>query len=105
MMYQPMATEKFVTHKAVLVGREGANFLVEVDGKTDGPLSVPIRETLELNQAHVFSYDVKGDIVLEDSLVFATKGKSEKAKLLEMTFKLAPLVKTIDFCGDADDCF
>lgn len=94
-----------MTHKAILVGRDGPNFLVEVEGKTDGPLSVPIRETLELNQAHVFTYDVKGDIVLEDSLVYATKGKSEKAKLLEMTFKLAPLVKTMDFEGSDDDCY
>jgi len=40
---------------------------------------------------------VKGDIVLEDSLVFNTKGIKEKAKLLEMAFKLAPLVEQLDF--------
>ena len=82
---------------------EGDNFIVDVEGKSDGPITVPLREILELNQSHIFAHDVKGDIVLEDSLVFATKGHSEKAKLLEMAFKLAPVVRDLDF--DADDCF
>ena len=47
--------------------------------------------------------DYKGDIKLEDSLIFATKGKAEKAKLIEMAFKLAPLVATLDFT--TPDCF
>lgn len=86
--------ESFVTHRATLIGMDTATntFQVEVDGKEDGPISVPVAETLELNQAHVFAHDVKGDLVLEDSLIFATKGKSEKAKLIEMAFKLAPLM-------------
>jgi len=46
---------------------------------------------------------VKGDIELEDKLVFATKGKSEKAKLIEMALKLAPIVEKLDFT--APDCF
>ena len=46
---------------------------------------------------------MKGDIVFEDALVFATKGKSEKAKLIEMALKLAPIVKKLDFT--APDCY
>ena len=78
-------------------------FIVELDGKTDGPLMVPIQETLQLNQAHEFALDAKKDIILEDSLVFATKSKSEKAKLIEMAIKLAPIVNELDF--NRDDCF
>ena len=69
---------------------------MEVDGASKH-LEVPISETLELNQPHVFAIDVKGDIILEDSLVFATKGQSEKAKLLEMTLKLEPVMRKLDF--------
>ena len=58
---------------------------------------------MELNQPHIFGLDVKNDIVLEDSLIFATKGHSEKAKLIEMAIKLAPLVRHLDF--NAQDCF
>ena len=58
---------------------------------------MPVSETLEMNQPHIFATDVKGDIILEDALVFATKGKSEKAKLIEMAIKLAPVVKNLDF--------
>ena len=105
MRYIGGAADKFVTHNATLVGmeEETKSFIVEVDGKDDGPLKVPIKETLELNQPHRFALDVKGDIVLEDSLIFATKGKAEKAKLIEMALKLAPLVRTLDF--NAPDCF
>ena len=46
---------------------------------------------------------MKGDIVLEDSLIFATKGNSEKAKLIEMAFKLAPIIEKLDFT--APDCY
>jgi len=46
---------------------------------------------------------VKGDIILEDSLIFATKGHAEKAKLIEMAFKLAPIVANLD--SNAPDCF
>jgi len=76
---------------------------VQLDGKDDGPLEVPLQETMELNQPHVFAYDVKDDIVLEDALVFATKGNAEKAKLIEMAIKLAPIVAKLDF--RAPDCF
>ena len=53
---------------------------------------MPINETLELNQPHVFAYDVVGNLILEDSLVFNIRGHAEKAKLLEMAFKLKPIV-------------
>ena len=46
---------------------------------------------------------MKGDIILEDSLIFATKGNSEKAKLIEMAFKLAPIIEKLDFT--APDCY
>ncbi len=42
-------------------------------------------------------------MILEDSLVFATKSKAGKAKLIEMAFKLAPIINTLDF--NAQDCF
>ena len=45
----------------------------------------------------MFAFDVKGDIILEDGLVFGCKGNSEKAKLIEMSLKLAPLVERLDF--------
>lgn len=49
MLYDPQAAEKFVTHRAHLVGMDGNDFIVEIDGKTDGPARVPVSETLELN--------------------------------------------------------
>ena len=105
MAYQQNAPERFVTHRATLVGCDlpAKKLLVQLDGKDDGPLEVPLQETMELNQPHVFAYDVKDDIVLEDALVFATKGNAEKAKLIEMAIKLAPIVAKLDF--RAPDCF
>ena len=101
MMYDP-SSDKFATHNARLVGRDGGDFVVELQG-SEKPIKVPVVETLEMNQPHVFALDVKGDIVFEDALVFATKGNAEKAKLIEMAFKLAPLVERLDFT--APDCF
>lgn len=49
MLYRHDAREKFVTHRAHLVGREGDEFIVEIDGKTDGPARAPVQETLQLN--------------------------------------------------------
>ena len=49
MLYDPSVTEKFVTHRAHLIGMEGDQFIVDVDGKTDGPARVPVKETLLLN--------------------------------------------------------
>jgi len=60
-------------------------------------VTVSIAQTLELNQPHVFAIDVTGKIILEDGLVFNCKGISEKAKLIEMALKLAPLVEKLDF--------
>jgi len=57
---------------------------------------VGIKETLELNQPHIFATDVKGDIKFEDSVVFAVKSNLEKQKLMEMAFKLAPIVAQMD---------
>ena len=106
MKYSDQQNERYVTHKATLIGIDPENdtFVVELEGKTDGPLIVPISETLELNQPHEFSLDVKGDIVLEDSLIFATKGLAEKGKLIEMAFKLEPVVRNMNF-NNAVDCF
>lgn len=80
----------------MLKGSSQDKFVVEVKGRQE-PILVSMEETLQLNQPHLFSFDVKGDIVLEDSLIFSTKSYSEKAKLLEMTIKLAPLIKNLDF--------
>jgi len=60
-------------------------------------VKVPKKETLELNQPHIFKLDASGNIVLEDALVFNTKNIMEKAKLIEMCLKLAPIVAKIDF--------
>ena len=51
MSYSTTETEKLVTHRATLVGYDAAakTFSVEVDGKNDGPLQVPVNETLVLN--------------------------------------------------------
>ena len=62
MSYNPKG-ERFVTHNATLVARTDKNFIVDVEGASS-LLEVPIEETLELNQPHVFAYDVKGDIIL-----------------------------------------
>ena len=51
----------------------------------------------------MFATDVKNDIVFEDSLIFSTKAHSEKAKLIEMAIKLAPVVRNMDF--SAPDVF
>jgi hypothetical protein len=45
----------------------------------------------------VFKTDVKGDLILEDALVFACKDNLEKQKLMEMAIKLAPIVQKLDF--------
>ena len=105
MAYKPDEPEKFVTHRATLLGADipAGKLFVELDGKDDGPLEVPLAETMLFNQPHEFSYDVKGDIEMEDKLVFSTKGHPEKAKLIEMSLKLAPIVATLDFT--APDCF
>ena len=50
MMYDASAGDRFVTHRAHLIGRDGDHFIVDIDGKTDGVMTnVPIAETLELN--------------------------------------------------------
>ena len=49
MHYDPQSQDKFVTHRATLIGREEDHFIVDIDGKTDGPARVPIQETLMLN--------------------------------------------------------
>jgi hypothetical protein len=58
---------------------------------------VSVKETLELNQPHIFKHDLRGDIVLEDSLIFAVKNNLEKQKLIEMAFKLTPIIEKINF--------
>ena len=58
---------------------------------------MPIKETLELNQPHVFKTDSTGNIVLEDALVFNTKNIMEKSVLIEMCLKLRPIVEKMDF--------
>ena len=40
--------EKYCTHNAKLIGRDGTNFIAEVEGCPE-PLSVPVAETLLLN--------------------------------------------------------
>lgn len=75
---------------------EDGKFIVKIKG-FETPIFVPVKETLELNQGHVFAHDVVGNIVLEDSLVFNVKGHAEKAKLLEMAYKLRPVVEKLDF--------
>ena len=49
MHYDPSVQEKFVTHRAHLIGMDGDQFIVDIDGKTDGPAIVPVQETLKLN--------------------------------------------------------
>ena len=101
-MMHDTSSGKFATHNARLIDKDGINFVVELKGSKQ-PIKVPVTETLEMNQPHVFALDVKGDIVLEDALVFATKGYTEKAKLIEMAIKLAPVVKKLDF--KEPECF
>lgn len=60
-------------------------------------MEVPVDETLLLNQPHRFDTDVNGNIILEDSLIFNIKGHSEKVKLMEMAYKLAPIAAKLDF--------
>jgi hypothetical protein len=89
-IYDSKIKETYVTHNATLVGRKGKSFVAEVKG-CDMLIEVPIEETLILNQPQTFDTDVNGNIILEDSLIFNVKGHSEKLKLLEMAFKLAPI--------------
>ena len=96
MEYAPDVKETYVTHLAVLMGKIGDEFVVNVKG-AGGPVKVSVKETLELNQPHIFAYDVKGDLEFEDKLIFATKGIMEKSKLLEMSFKLAPVATKMNF--------
>jgi hypothetical protein len=76
--YDASIPEKYVTHNAKLIGKEGSNFIVEVTNAPD-LIKVPVKETLELNQPHVFPFNAKGKCILEDSLEFKSSNLEEKA--------------------------
>jgi len=84
--------EPAVTHKAKLVGQEGDDFLVQVEGRAE-PLRVPKAEVFARNQAHQLEGDgtrriggVKVDY--DDPLL--------KAKLTEAALKMDKLVGELD---------
>ena len=94
--YDATVHNRYVTHKATLVDCVGDSFVVRVLG-AEQLLHVPVDETLELNQPHVFARNVVGNFLLEDALVFNCKGHAEKAKLLEMIARLRPIIEELDF--------
>ena len=51
MKYSSGSQDKFITHNATLVGMdaERQSFLIEVEGKEDGPILAPVAEILEYN--------------------------------------------------------
>jgi hypothetical protein len=99
--YDASITEKYVTHNAKLVGREGNDFIVEVANAPD-LIKVPVKETLELNQPHIFPFNAKGKCIFEDNLEFKSSNLEERAQLIKMALAIAPIAAKINF--GSPDC-
>ena len=88
--------EKFVSHRAEIVKVESDCMHVQTPGNTD-VIKVANQEIYNLNQPQYFAKDVVGNTIFEDGLICDYSSATMKMKMLEIAFKLSPLVKRLDF--------
>jgi hypothetical protein len=94
-----------VTHRATLVGEDPQNknnFLVNVDGKTDGPVSVPKEMVYRHNHPHQLDpsnihSDTKRTIPWGGNWQIDYASPLAKAKLCEIALKMDEHVQKLDF--------
>mmetsp|Transcript_1114 Transcript_1114/g.2045 ORF Transcript_1114/g.2045 Transcript_1114/m.2045 type:complete len:206 (-) Transcript_1114:97-714(-) len=65
-----------------------------------GAVRVPFAQVEELNQPHLFSKDIVGNLEFEDGLKCDYSSIDMKAKLYQICFLLEPLVKKLNFNED-----
>jgi hypothetical protein len=75
-----------ITARAKIVGEQGDNFLVQVEGKND-PLSVPKKEVIDLNQPHTYSSRTDYNETFT------------KAKVCEAAIRMSDDVAKLDFAS------
>ena len=89
------------TYRATMVGEQGDDFLVKVDGKAD-PIAVPKAKVFELNQPHMFA----GEKFKEDGTpvgqndrwgIIDMSDPLTKAKVVEAAIHMADDVAKLDF--------
>lgn len=61
---------------------------------------MPIKETLLLNQPHIYAKDILGNLIFEDGLKCDYKSTNVQLKLIEIAFKLKPLIAKLDFSSN-----
>lgn len=88
--------EKFISHRAEIVKVEADAMHVRTPGSSD-VIKVSNQDIYNLNQPQIFAKDVVGNTVFEDGLICDYSSASMKLKMLEIAFKLSPLVKKLDF--------
>jgi hypothetical protein len=81
-----------LTYRATLVGEQGNDFLVKIDGKDD-PITVSKQEVYRRNQPHV----IEGKQVTIGSKTANHEDKFMKAKICEAAIKMDDLVGRLDF--------
>lgn len=86
------STKEVVTYRATLVGEEGDNFLVKVDGR-DSPISVAKEKIFALNQPH----EISGKNIRVNGKMANYRSPYLKAKVCEAALKMSPLVGKLDF--------
>jgi hypothetical protein len=89
--YDESGTEA-VTYRATLVGDDGDDFLVKVDGKDD-PIKMPKEEVYKLNQP----MDIEGDVITVDGKRADYANPFTKAKVCEAALKMDEHVQELDF--------
>jgi hypothetical protein len=94
--------EKFVSHRAQIVKVESDSMQVQTPGNPD-VIKVPNQDIFNLNQPQFFAKDVVGNTIFEDGLICDYSSVSMKLKMLEIAFKLSPLVKKLDF-SQPEEC-
>lgn len=81
-----------LTYRATLVGENGNDFLVKIDGKDD-PIAVPKTEVYKRNQPHV----LEGDNITISGKQADYNSPLLKAKIAEAAIKMDDLVGRLDF--------
>ena len=99
--YDPSFKEKYVTFKTRIAKIEKGFFGLEIEaaGKSSDLLMIDQNEIFYLNQPHQFAKDKNGWLMFEDGVKCNYNSPRVKGKLLEIAFKLAPLIEKIDFLG------
>ena len=56
-----------------------------------------IKQIKKLNDRHIFNEDVLGNFVFEDGFYCDYDSADVKLKLIQISFALSPLIKSLDF--------